>query len=227
VAWITLHSKTSLGNTHYGACCASLALLYQTVQLFAAPCEGACQSNSTASTGTRARAQPGCQSLIGRAHASHGASQPPTAHTGKKTGSPVTDAPLTHERQGSPLAVPSEWFSGSYHAPDAAVSGHPSLPQPQSCPPPLTEMRFAGSGAPDVGGGASPVIAACGSNVMQSSAQFSPPPARREVIRLTPVLTTCTSVSNSGLSGNFTVFTYEIGFQGLRQARYTPLQAFQ
>jgi len=48
----------------------------------------------------------------------------------------------------------------------------------------------------------------------------------RSHIRLTPVLTTCTSFSNSGLSGIFTVFTYEIGFRGLRQTRYTSLPAF-
>jgi len=51
-------------------------------------------------------------------------------------------------------------------------------------------------------------------------------PTPRPVIRLTPVLTTCTSFSNSGLSGIFTVFTYEIGFRGLRQTRYTSLPAF-
>jgi len=44
-------------------------------------------------------------------------------------------------------------------------------------------------------------------------------------IRLTPVLTTCTSLSNSGLSGTFTVFKYEVGFRGLRQTRYTSLPA--
>jgi len=58
------------------------------------------------------------------------------------------------------------------------------------------------------------------------TATVLPPHTTAMAIRLTPDLTTRTSFSNSGLSGIFTVFTYEIGFRRLRQTRYASLQAF-
>jgi len=89
-----------------------------------------------------------------------------------------------------------------------------------------TATRSLAAAAPQFEGSTAPALDGWPDTVVEPPSHDTIQGATSGAIRLTPVLTTCTSFSNSGLSGIFTVFTYEIGFRGLRQTRYTSLPAF-